>query len=84
MEFFTKKLRPMDELMKDPDFHLKVGRLIGASEMAGHVLAQSSDPNSKHVGEQLSFVADWFFTMEKVKKEVVISEADTRIGSPRK
>ena len=84
MEFFTKKLRPMEELMKDPDLHLKIGRLIGAAEMAGYVLVQSTDAAAKNVGQQLSYVADWFFIMEKVKKGDIVSEADTRVGSPRK
>ena len=83
MDFFTKKLKPVHEMTADPDFSYKVGRLIGSAEMAGHILVQSSDPNAKHIGEQLTHVVDWFFVMEKVKGEK-FSEADTRVGSTRK
>lgn len=87
MDLFTRKLRPVDEMMRDPNFHLKVGRLIGAAEMAGHVLTQTEEYPAavKNVGEQLAYVSDWFFVMEKVtSKGEKFSEADTRISSPRK
>jgi hypothetical protein len=56
-----RQLKPVHKLAEDPDLTLRMGRLIGAAEMAGHILTQTTDPNYKHVGEQLAFVADWFF-----------------------
>ena len=50
---------------KDPDYDLRVGRLLGAAEMAGHVLSKKSNEDYKFVGEQLSFMADWFFVHDK-------------------
>lgn len=68
MDFFVKKLKPVHEMTADPDFSYKVGRLIGAAEMAGHILSKNSDPAAKHIGEQLAVVVDWFFVAEKVKR----------------
>ena len=66
-EVFSKRLRPTDEMIKDPDFHLRIGRLVGAAEMAGHVLSHEESAQAKHVGEHLQFVADWFFVNESLK-----------------
>ena len=65
---FTKKLKPAEEMMRDPDFHLRIGRLVGAAEMAGHVLTHTDNAQQKFLGEQLAFVADWFFVTEKGDK----------------
>ena len=62
---FNKRLKSASEMDKDPDFHLRVGRLIGASEMASVQLSKPENAEFKHIGEQLSFVADWFFVHDK-------------------
>ena len=59
-----RRVKPMNEMLQDPDFSLRIGRLIGASEMAGYVLTRVENPDYKHVGEQLAFVAEWFFVKE--------------------
>lgn len=56
------RLRPASKLVQDPGFHLQVGRLVGASEMAATLLlvGKLSAQELGDVGERLQSVTAWF------------------------
>lgn len=57
MKFF----RRYRDLHDDPEFPFRVGHLLGAVEMVGHVLHSSDDPQHQHLGEILRTQAQWFW-----------------------
>lgn len=61
---FSRKARPLDELLKDPHFPYQVGRLIGASEMVSHWLELQKDETAQEMGRKLGTVVDWYFEEE--------------------
>lgn len=56
-----RRLRPLDDLIRDPDFPIRVGRLIGAAEMTAHLAQLKEDAETKAMGEKLAVINDWFF-----------------------
>ena|GEM_PF-2136089 len=56
------RLRPYRKLVEDPSFHLQVGRLVGASEMAATLLlvGKLSAQELADVGARLQGVTAWF------------------------
>lgn len=57
-----RKFRALNELLSDPNFPIRVGRLIGASEMVSHyLLLKENDPEAKEMGKRLQDINDWFF-----------------------
>lgn len=56
------RLRPYSKLVEDPSFHLQVGRLVGASEMAATLLmvGKLSAQELADVGIRLQDVTNWF------------------------
>jgi len=54
------RLRP--RLVEDPSFHLQVGRLVGAAEMAATLLSvgKLSAQELGDVGARLGMVTSWF------------------------
>jgi len=60
-------MRRRDERRDDPQYDLRVGQLIGATIMVGHMLSGKDDPEIKRLGERLLEQAAWFITEEPSK-----------------
>lgn len=52
--------RTVSEMALDPEFLFRVGRLLGATEMAGHILAQSEVAENRRLGVLLLDRLAWF------------------------
>lgn len=61
------RLRPYRKMVEDPGFHLQVGRLVGASEMAAALLlvGKLSAQELADVGARLQSVTDWFLIRDE-------------------
>lgn len=57
-------------MVEDPDFHLNVGRLVGAAELAA-VQLQAEEPLTvaqlNFIGRRIDHVVEWFLDREKDK-----------------
>ena len=53
----------MGDILADPALPFMIGRLVGASEMASHLMrtASTTDEALSKQGELLQMVVDWFF-----------------------
>jgi len=58
---FSRRPRPIDEMMRDPNFPYVVGRLMGAAEMSAHWMSAQEDPQTQEMGRKLADVVGWFF-----------------------
>jgi hypothetical protein len=60
------RLRPYRKMVEDPSFHLQVGRLVGASEMAAALLlvGKLSAQELADVGARLQSVTNWFLVRD--------------------
>ena len=56
-----RKPRPQEELVNDPGLPFQLWRLVGACEMAAHVLSMREDEEAKAIGVKLTGISDWFF-----------------------
>jgi hypothetical protein len=57
----ARKARSLSDLTADPGFHYHVGQLIGAMQMASHVLTMHDDAEVQEVGRRLYEASGWFF-----------------------
>ena len=55
------KPKSFDNLISDPTFLFRIGRLIGASEMSAQLLLNQEQPDIKYIGTNLSNAVAWFF-----------------------
>jgi hypothetical protein len=71
----------MSDILEDPALPFMIGRLVGASEMASHLMrvATTTDEALAKQGELLQKVVDWFFD----PAHTPTSEQDTKIIPPR-
>jgi hypothetical protein len=78
MEFLWHRHRdnPVEEMVRDPEFLFRVGRLIGATEMVGYMLAGGADPENKRLGMILLERLSWF-PVEPGTEKIVDPFADT-------
>ncbi|HEY1247742.1 MAG TPA: hypothetical protein VGE97_02020 [Nitrososphaera sp.] len=67
----------MSDILEDPALPFMIGRLVGASEMASHLMrtASTTDEALARQGELLQKVCDWFFDPQHTPT----SEQDTQI-----
>jgi len=56
-----RKAKEFGTLVDDSTFPFHVGQLIGAAEMASHVLKRHEDAQMQHLGQKLAEVVNWFF-----------------------
>jgi len=56
-----RKAKTIDEMLEDRGFPYHVGQLIGAAEMASHMLQNHPEGDVQRIGTKLGEVVNWFF-----------------------
>ena len=49
------------EMISDPDIRYQVGRLVGACDLAAHLLSTQESPDVRVIGEHLRGTVAWFY-----------------------
>jgi hypothetical protein len=58
---FGRKAKSIDEMIEDRTFIWHIGQLIGAAEMASHMLSNHPEGDVQRIGDKLGEVVTWFF-----------------------
>lgn len=67
MVFGKGEQKPIDEVVMHPNFPYRMGRLIGAAELAAFWMSIQEDEETRRMGARLGNVASWFFKDETWK-----------------
>jgi hypothetical protein len=75
-----RKARPVEEFVNDKAFGYQLGVMVGAMQMAGHVLTLHEDEKVHEIGKRLYEASSWFF---EGTSSVYGTEEQTAILPPR-